>query len=310
MRPPRPMRIAVTGAGGLLGATLCRKAIARGHDLVAYTRTTPTPLGAKTQFLDLTDRAATATAFGRERVDVVIHTAGLTDVDECERNPGEAERANVDATHSVVDAANAVGSRVVFVSTDYVFDGASGPYDEDAVPSPQSVYGTAKFAAERVVQDRSDAWAIARTCVLLGWPRGPRENFATWAIGRFSRGEPVPLFRDQWVTTTHTRNAAAMILEIAERGSTGVWHAAGGELADRVAFGVAMCAEFGFSPDLIAPRDRASAGLAALRPGRAGLRTARAARELTAQPWSLARALRCLHDEWRGTEGGDDALEE
>ena len=126
------MKVLITGANGQLGHELVRAAIASGHEVVATSHET----------LDITDKSAVDAAITAARPDVVIHAAAWTAVDACESDPDKALLVNGTATKYVVDAAHAVGAHVVYISTDYVFDGnKTSGYDEGDTPNPQSVYG-------------------------------------------------------------------------------------------------------------------------------------------------------------------------
>ncbi|NDI18782.1 MAG: NAD-dependent epimerase/dehydratase family protein [Actinobacteria bacterium] len=134
------MRIVVTGAGGQLGSELIESATGRGHDVIATTRAS----------LDVTNRDATISAIRELRPDVIMHAAAWTAVDACESYRDRAMRDNGAATRNVVEAARASGARVMYVSTDYVFDGTKPtPYVETDTPNPTSVYGESKLAGER-----------------------------------------------------------------------------------------------------------------------------------------------------------------
>ena len=136
------MKFLITGANGQLGHELVRASIASGHEVVATSH----------QTLDITDESAVELAIRTARPDVVIHAAAWTAVDACESDPEKALLVNGTATKYVADAAHAVGAHVVYISTDYVFDGnKNSPYEEDDAPNPQSVYGSSKLAGERAL---------------------------------------------------------------------------------------------------------------------------------------------------------------
>ena len=136
------MKLFVTGAGGQLGHELVDAIRAAGHEPIATTHAQ----------LDITDEEAVRIAIGSAKPDVVIHAAAWTAVDACEGDVAKAMLVNGTASKYVADAAHAVGARVVYISTDYVFDGSKPtPYNEDDVPNPQSSYGASKLAGERAM---------------------------------------------------------------------------------------------------------------------------------------------------------------
>ena len=145
-------RILVTGATGQLGAYLVRELVARGFDVVAWGHTRPAKVfGVPAQPVDLTNPHDLTAAFRNARPNVVIHAAAMSAVSDCARDPARAEAVNTRATGALADLCDGARARLVFVSTDLVFDGERAPYCETDDPAPLSVYGRTKGAAERAV---------------------------------------------------------------------------------------------------------------------------------------------------------------
>src|SRR5229473_7752514 len=303
------MRIAVTGARGLTGSRLCLELWGRGHDVVGLLRgpiptSPPQPVvqSRRRPFeyraCELTDARAVEGALFEPRPEVIIHTASMTDVDLCERNPDSAYASNVDATANLSRAAQSIGAHLVHVSSDYVFDGEQGPYGEDDVPNPRGAYATTKHIAEQAVAVLTPSWAVARTAVVYGWPPSGRPNFGSWLVSTLRRGESVRLFEDQLVSPSLALSLAAMLAEIAERKLAGIWNACGGSVVDRLTFGRELCRVFGFNPELCIPSRVADARLASPRPRRCGLRPDKAAAQLESKPLPLSAALASFHGEY------------
>ncbi|MGA9524600.1 MAG: sugar nucleotide-binding protein, partial [Myxococcaceae bacterium] len=165
------MRILITGANGLVGSRLCAQALAAGYSVVGLGRGPRRVPGAHDYVsCDLTVEADVAQAVAEARPGVVLHPASMTNVDGCERDPAGAWAANVNATVHVAKTATAAGAHLVHVSTDYVFDGDAGPYDEEALPNPRGVYATTKAVAEQAARTFAPGCAIARTAIVYGWP--------------------------------------------------------------------------------------------------------------------------------------------
>jgi dTDP-4-dehydrorhamnose reductase len=297
------MRVAVTGVNGLVGQRVARELRARGVDSFFFGRGAPRVEGGPYASLELTDADAVHRALRETRPDVIVNLAGLTDVDVCEEHPGAAWAANVDAVSTLARASRELGAHLVHVSTDYVFDGAAGPYDEQATPNPRGAYAMSKHAGELAVSTLLPAgqWSLARTAVVFGWPAAGRDNFGSWLVGSLSRGAPVHCFEDQWISPTYVSSCAQMLCEVAERRLSGVWHLAGAEVLDRVTFARAVCERFGFDRALVVPTRMADVKLKRPRPARAGLQVTRAQRELAAKPLSLDLALERFRAEVKGT---------
>ncbi len=181
--------------------------------------------------------------------DVIIHTASMTEVDACEKNPEAAYAANVTAAASVAKGARKVGAHLVHVSTDYVFDGDHGPYDEEALPNPRGVYAITKLMGEHAARVFVPTAAIARTAVVYGWPAAGRPNFGAWMVGALEKKQPLKLFEDQFVSASLADSVAAQVVELGTRKLGGIWNTCGGEVVDRVSFGRALCEVFGFDAE-------------------------------------------------------------
>jgi dTDP-4-dehydrorhamnose reductase len=204
------VKIVVTGAGGQLGRELVDVATAKGHLVRGLARTD----------LDVTDPAAVHATMTRERPDVVVHAAAWTAVDACESDRDKAFLFNGTATEHVARAARDVGARVVYVSTDYVFDGTKpAPYVETDVPNPQSVYGASKLAGEHAVDLALD------TVVRISWVCGFHGANMVKTILRIAAHQDTLTFVDDQVgNPTFADDAARMIVHLADSGHAGVWH--------------------------------------------------------------------------------------
>ncbi len=292
-----------------MGSRLCLELWGRGHDVVGLLRgpTAPAypPSVAQSRrppfvyrLCDLTDGRAVEGILAEAKPEVIIHTASMTDVDLCERNPDQAYAHNVQATADLSRAARSTGAHLVHVSTDYVFNGEQGPYGEEDVPNPRGAYATTKHMAEQAVRVLAPSWAIARTAVVYGWPPSGRPNFGSWLVSTLRRGESVRLFEDQLVSPSLALSVAAILAEIAERKLRGIWNACGASVVDRLTFGQKLCGVFGFNPALCIASKVDDAKLASPRPRRCGLRSDKAAAQLEAKPLPISAALEAFHAEY------------
>ena len=224
------MRVLVTGSTGLLGQALCSR-LARSCELIGLSRHAPREPAGRIRHIvcDLADATSTRETLRALAPEVVIHAQALSDVDRCEEDPQAAWAQNVTTTVHLVDALTGLaatptsGARpplLVFVSTDYVFDGTKGsPYDEHEATHPLNAYGRAKLEGERAAQ-RYPRAVVARTSTLFG--RG-RANFCDHLIERLTAGEPVDAFSDQVTSPTFTDDVAAA-LEALSRTLWDTWH--------------------------------------------------------------------------------------
>lgn len=209
------MRLLVTGAGGMLGGDVARVARAQGHDVVALAR----------EELDVTDPARVERVIGRERPGAVINCAAWTNVDGAEENEKEAEIVNGEGAHFVADAAAKAGAKVLYVSTDYVFDGTKkGPYTESDEPDPINAYGRTKLAGERATALVTKRSFIVRTSWLFG-PGGG--NFVETMLRLGQGGGPVVVVHDQVGCPTYTWHLAVGMVRLIDTDAYGVHHMTG-----------------------------------------------------------------------------------
>jgi dTDP-4-dehydrorhamnose reductase len=301
------MRMLVTGANGLVGSRLCALLASRGHEVTTLGRGSQRISGNfDYSSVDLADQTALHSAIRTARPDVILNPGSMTDVDLCETAPAEAFQVNGIAPATIAIAARDLGAHLVHVSTDYVFDGEAGPYAEDAVPNPRGVYALTKHIGEQAVRALAPSSAIARTAVVYGWPAAGRPNFGSWLLGALRNGAPVRLFEDQFVSPSLADSVAEQLAELGERCLGGFWNICGSEVVNRVQFGQALCAEFGLDQRHIIPWRLRDSDLKSPRPARSGLRTDKAARELSARPLGLAAALGRFHRSVLLSEGAKE----
>jgi len=206
------MRVAITGAAGLFGHGLVA-AFATRHKVVPLTRAEA----------DITDAEATIVALERVRPDLVVHAAGIPDLDLCEADPDKAWRVNYQGTCNVAEAARRLGAGLAHISTDAVFDGRKAtPYVETDPTAPITVYGRTKLQAEQAVKTLKRYW-IFRVPVLFG---PGKTNFVEKGLRKVAAGEPYKVTSDQLGSATHTVDAGLKIMEVAESGPCGLYHLA------------------------------------------------------------------------------------
>lgn len=228
------MTLLITGATGLLGGHLLAEIARRGISGVGCGGPSRGAGG-----LDLCDRAAVFALFESVRPSAVIHTAALSAIAECARDSARARAINVDGAANVAAAANAVGARLVHVSTDLVFGGDEAPYAEDAAPAPTSVYGATKLASEEAVLGSPRA-VIARVSLLFGPTRTARRGFFDQQLESLRAGTSIALFDDEWRTPLSLRAAAEGLVALAQADDVGVFHLGGPERMSRHEMGVRL----------------------------------------------------------------------
>ncbi len=293
------MRVAVTGANGLLGGEVVSLLAGRHEVLALGLGACRLPSGPHTWAdADLGDGRSVEAALRGFRAEAVLHAGAMTDVDGCERDPEQAWRVNVGGTEQVARACRALRARLVAISTDYVFDGEAGPYGEESLPNPRGVYARTKRVGEEAALLLVPDCAVARVAVVYSGRPGAKPTFATQIIEKLSRGEPVKAFSDQLVSPTLARNGAEMTVELLlETDYRGVLHTSGATVLDRVDFARRVSKRFGLEGEIV-PVRTADVRLPAPRPLRGGLRVDRARALLRAKPLPIDQAIDRFHEEW------------
>lgn len=267
-------RILVTGASGLLGSNLVLEAAGR-HETVAVTHTHPVRLeGIVVLQTDLSTARGAEAAVRKARPEWVIHCAAATNLDACEADPALAFRLNRDMAGAVAAAARGMGARLMHISTDAVFDGEIGGYNEEAAPRPINVYGRSKLAGEEAVREAHPQAAIVRTN-LYGWNAQAKVSLAEWFLSNLAAGRRCLGFTDVFFTPLLVNDLARVLLDMLEAELQGVFHVAGEECLSKHAFGQRVARVFGLEESLIDPGRVEQANLAAPRPKRLCLNSGR-----------------------------------
>lgn len=242
------MKFLVTGGSGLLGSKFTSLATTE-HDVFAGYNTHKIS-GEKFFQLDITDKVITRKLVEKISPDVIIHTAAFTNVDLCETVKEIAWRVNVEGTKNVAEASKDLHSKLVYISTDYVFDGKKGLYKEKDTPNPINYYGKTKLEGERIVQQLCDDYIIARASTIYGW-NPVKLNFVTWVINELKNGNKIKVAQNQFTSPTLADNLAEMNLKLIEQGKTGIFHTAGAERINRFEFAKEVARTFGLNESLI-----------------------------------------------------------
>jgi dTDP-4-dehydrorhamnose reductase len=265
------VRALVIGASGQIGGHLLTELLARGHAAVG-TRRSHAASGLPE--LDIANEALVRQAIRDVRPDAVFLPAGFTWVDGCEKDPARSRLENVERPLAVARAAAEEGAAFVWWSTDYVFDGRSGPYVESAPTSPLQVYGRDKLACERALSDAGIPHLVLRTTTVYG-PEAQGKNFVLQLVAKARAKESMKVPSDQLATPSYALDVARAAADLVEAGERGIVHVGGPDLVDRVAFARRACAILGLPDSTVVPVATADLGQPAPRPLRAGLASSR-----------------------------------
>ena len=236
---------------GLLGNNLAKIAINEFTTSITYNEHPLDIEGCKSYYLNIANRMDVATLIQKLNPSYIIHTAALTNVDHCERDKRLAWNINVEGTKHIAETARKINAKLIYISTDYVFDGNKGMYKEDEPTNPIDYYGETKLEGEKLVKNLRDC-IIVRPSVLYG-ENPVKLNFVSWVINELKKGNGINIVKDQFNTPTLADNLAELILELIEKEENGIFHASGSERINRYDFALRIAEIFDWDKGLIKP---------------------------------------------------------
>jgi len=251
-------RILITGANGLLGQMLVHKILSMPDLQLLATSASFCKIknlhASCYSLMDITSPQQVKDVFSRFKPEVVIHCAAITQVDLCEQDPDRCDRVNIEGTRLIAKAAENYGARLIYLSTDFVFDGLNGPYAEEDQPNPISIYGWSKLQGEYITRSLNVPWTIVRTVLLYGMvPSMTRDNLLTWVRNSLVKGQPIQVVDDQFRTPTLVDDLADGIIRIVETKQTGIFHLSGPEMTSILDFALRIARVFNLDASLISP---------------------------------------------------------
>jgi len=290
------LKLLVTGASGLLGQKVAQLALEKSHEVYSIYKEHKATIGTPIK-LDLTNHEKLHEKILKLKPDAIIHTAAYTDVDGCETNRDLAWKTNAEATKNIAIASTKAHSHLIYVSTDYVFDGEKGLYREEDRPNPINYYGYTKLKGEQIVKEHVKEWCIARPSVIYGWGPKHKQNFATWLINQLKQGKDAKILTDQHVSPTLNTNLAEMLIEIAEKKITGTIHTAGAARASRYEFALKLAEVYNLNMDLIKPAKMNEMSWKEKKPKDSSLNIDKAYQTLENKPLKIHEALEKMKKE-------------
>ncbi len=290
------LKLLVTGESGLLGNKIVELA-SKNFAVIPVHNTKP--LNPNSLRIDITNSREVFRVFERIGPDFVVHAASQTNVDKCETDREESWKINVEGSRNIAVACDEQSARLVYISTDYVFNGEKGNYVEEDETDPINYYGFTKLEGEKQVAGACQNYAILRTSVIYGWHPW-KLNFATWALTSLEQGKEIMVVEDHYNTPTLADNLAEIVIEVVKRDLQGLYHASGSERTSRFRFALRLAESFNLDQKLVKPIRMAQlSSWIARRPRDSSLNTDKLQKQLKTKMLKIDEGLRRMKSEAR-----------
>ena len=296
------MKVLVTGANGILGQHLVELFMFEAYSVIATSKgVSRFPFGMHHGLgytsIDLSDAEGIYRLFAIDKPDFVVHAGAMTQVDESETNRQACSMANIDGTKNIIRAMERFGGRLIYISTDFVFNGKRGNYVEDDLPDPVNYYGKTKLHAEELVRKSSLDWTIVRTCLVYGNSlTGTRNNIVTWVKESLEQKKKIKVVNDQVRTPTYVKDLAKGILLVINKKAKGIYHISGSEILTPHQMAIKTADFFGLDKSLIEEVNASTFIQIAQRPLKTGFDISKAISELKYQPRNFEDGLKDMYD--------------
>ena len=296
--------ILVTGSNGLLGQKLTEKVLAEGRvKLIATSKGAnryPIANGYEYAEMDILNNGLVKQVIEKYQPDAIIHTAAMTNVDTGEANKELCHQLNVDATQNLISLCEKNNIRFIHLSTDFIFDGADGPYKEEDAPNPLSYYGETKLLAELAVKESTAKWAILRTILVYGITNDmSRSNIVLWAKGALEKGQAINVVNDQWRMPTLAEDLAEACLLAVEKNAQGIYHVSGKDYMS-IADLVRKVADYwSLDKSIISEISSESLNQSAKRPIKTGFVLDKTIKDLDYKPHSFEEGLKIVDEQMK-----------
>lgn len=261
-------KILITGGGGFAPGNIISKS-PKDWDILTIDRVFPgkLPEGVKPLEMDLTDIKALENVFLDHSPEVVVHTAAVSDIDVCEHNRDMARKVNIDVTAQIAEYCARSGAKLIYFSTDSVFDGKKGMYIEEDLPAPLNFYAETKVKSEELIKKGLNNWVIIRPSLIVGLPvSGTGNSFLKKTLDSVAEGREAAFPKEEIRTPLDVITLSLCVWELAGTDLTGYFHLSGNDRLSRYEMALKIADKFNFSRDLIIAKKPEAAGGRALRP--------------------------------------------
>ena len=300
-------KVLVTVSNGLLGQKIIYSLIERKDiDLLASSKGLNrliTKSGYKYIDLDITRNEEVKKVFENEKPDAVINCAAMTNVDYCEENQDSCWEINVNAVENLAKSCEALKSHLLHLSTDFVFDGKSGPYTENDKPNPLHFYAKSKLKSEEIVKKIMTNWTIARTIIIYGITDNiSRSNIVLWAKSEIGKGNTINVVNDQYRSPTFAEDLAKGCISIIDKSAYGLYHLSGPKTYSILNLVYQVADFYNLDKSLILPVTSASLNQSATRPLSTGFDITKAKKDLDFNPVDFLEGIKIMDQQIKNYE--------
>lgn len=282
--------ILITGGSGLLGSNIAKLATSKFNVYATYSKNEVSMNGVSFFQIDLTEKK-NLIKIEQIEPNFIIHCAALTNVDYCEEHSNEAYNQNVLASIYIAEVAKEIGSFLIYISTDSVFNGKKGDYKESDTPNPINIYGKTKLEAEQKVLSIYPHSCIVRTNI-YGWDKLDKFSLAEWMLDKLTINKELPGLKDIYFSPILVNNLIKMLFKLQEEKYEGIIHIAGSESCSKLDFAYKIAEVFGLDKRLIKPVGIDELGLKAARGKNTSLNVSKAEKILKEHLPSVEKGLK------------------
>jgi len=294
-------KLLIIGASGLTGYRLAKLSSEFFEVYGTYNKRPINIEKCKISQLDKTNKEKAHSLIKHINPNIVIDCSAVHNVDYCETHQKETWMVNVEATKFIAKLCKDINARMIYISTDYIFDGIAKQYNEYSKPNPLNYYGISKLKAEEEIANLEINYAIARTSLIFGWVPDELKsvessskksiNFVIWALNKLKNGESLNIVTDQFSTPTFVDNLVNYLLALAKSNEKGIFHTTGKQCLNRYEFTRKIAELFKINKNLITPVTSDLFDQIAERPMRCCLSSVKAQKLLGVKPYTIQEAL-------------------
>lgn len=288
--------LVIIGGSGLVGNYLIKRVKDIAKVYTTYNTTRIDLEGAKLCQLDVRDANRVNDLVKEIHPEILIHAAAKRNTRYCEKNPDEAYKVNVNGTKNIVKACKNIDAKMVFISSDQVFDGTKGKYKEEDEINPLNTYGKQKAMAEEIIKNSLNNWLIVRASFIYGWFPG-RDNFVTWVLEKLKSEPEIQVSCDQFVTPIHVENFVDILMKLLENDKRGIYHVGDGGCLSKYEFVKRIKETLQFNEAIIKPVSSEALNQNVVRPKNNCLDLSKIKNELDFSKYSIKNGLEILKEE-------------